>query len=215
MSGAGKVVCVTGASGYVASWLVKLLLEHHYTVRATIRDLSDPRKVAHLKELEGSKERLRLFQADLNEGGSFDSAVDGCDGVFHAASPMFSSVTDPQAELVEPAVKGTLNVLRSCRKVPSVKRVVLTSSTAAVMVNKNPPSSDVIVDETYFSDPEICKEKELWYPLSKTLAEEAAWKFANENGIDLVVMNPCLVLGPLLQPTLNLSSEMILNLVRE
>lgn len=66
-----------------------------------------------------------------------------------------------QAELVEPAVKGTLNVLRSCRKVPSVKRVVLTSSTAAVMVNKNPPSSDVIVDETYFSDPEICKEKEV------------------------------------------------------
>ncbi|CAI9769732.1 unnamed protein product [Fraxinus pennsylvanica] len=215
MSGAGKVVCVTGASGYVASWLVKLLLEHHYTVRATIRDLGDPRKVAHLKELEGSKERLHLFQADLNEDGSFDSAVDGCDGVFHAASPVFSSVTDPQAELVEPAVKGTLNVLRSCRKVSSVKRVVLTSSTAAVMVNKNPPSPDVIIDETYFSDPAICKEKELWYPLSKTLAEKAAWKFANENCIYLVVMNPCLVLGPLLQPTLNLSSEIILNLVRE
>lgn len=62
-------------------------------------DTGDPRKVAHLKELEGSKERLDLFQADLNEDGSFDSAVDGCDGVFHAASPVFSSVTDPQVHL--------------------------------------------------------------------------------------------------------------------
>ncbi|KAL2478317.1 NAD(P)-binding Rossmann-fold superfamily protein [Forsythia ovata] len=215
MSGSGKVVCVTGASGYVASWLVKLLLQHHYTVRATVRDLSDPRKVAHLKELQGSKERLHLFQADLNEDGSFDSAVDGCEGVFHAASPVFFSATDPQAELIEPAVKGTLNVLRSCRKVSSVKRVVLTSSTAAVTVNKNPPSPDVIIDETCFSDPVFCKEKELWYPLSKTLAEEAAWKFVEENGIDLVVMNPSLVFGPLLQPTLNFTSGIILNLLKE
>ncbi|KAL2461222.1 NAD(P)-binding Rossmann-fold superfamily protein [Abeliophyllum distichum] len=215
MSGSGKVVCVTGASGYVASWLVKLLLQQHYTVRATVRDLGDPRKVSHLKELQGSKERLHLFQADLNEEGSFDSAVDGCEGVFHAASPVFFSATDPQAELIEPAVKGTLNVLRSCRKVSSVKRVVLTSSTAAVTVNKNPPSPDVIIDETCFSDPVFCKEKELWYPLSKTLAEEAAWKFVEENGIDLVVMNPSLVFGPLLQPTLNFTSEIILNLLKE
>ncbi|CAI9764981.1 unnamed protein product [Fraxinus pennsylvanica] len=215
MSGEGKVVCVTGASGYVASWLVKLLLQRHYTVNATVRDLSDPSKIAHLMELEGSKERLRLFKANLNEDGSFDSAVDGCEGVFHAASPVFFSVTDAQAQLLEPAVKGTLNVLRSCRNVPSIKRVVLTSSIAAVTSVKNPPSLDVIIDETCFSDPVFCKEKELWYALSKTLAEEAAWKFANENGIDLVVMNPGLVIGPLLQPTLNLTSEIILNLVKE
>ncbi|KAL2461224.1 NAD(P)-binding Rossmann-fold superfamily protein [Abeliophyllum distichum] len=215
MSGSRKVVCVTGASGYVASWLVKLLLQHHYTVRATVRDLSDPKKVAHLKELQGSKERLHLFQADLNEEGSFDSAVDGCEGVFHAASPVFFSATDPQAEPIEPAVKGTLNVLRSCRKVSSVKRVVLTSSMAAVMANKNSPSPDVIIDETCFSDPVFSKEKELWYPLSKTLAEEAAWKFVEENDIDLVVMNPGLVFGPLLQPKLNSTSEMILNLLKE
>ncbi|CAI9764980.1 unnamed protein product [Fraxinus pennsylvanica] len=166
-------------------------------------------------ELEGSKERLHLFKANLNEDGSFDSAVDGCEGVFHAASPVFFSVTDPQAQLLEPAVKGTLNVLRSCRNVPSIKRVVLTSSIAAVTSFKNPPSLDAIIDETCFSDPVFCKEKELWYALSKTLAEEAAWKFANENGIDLVVMNPGLVIGPLLQPTLNLTSETILNLVKE
>lgn len=213
-NGVGKLVCVTGASGYTASWLVKLLLDRGYIVNATVRNLSDPSKTAHLMELEGSKERLQLFQANLNEEGSFDSAIDGCDGVFHVASPVLLSATDPQAELIEPAMKGTLNVLRSCRKVPSVKRVVLTSSIAAVTFNNNPLNPDDIIDEFLFSDPVYCKEKELWYFLSKTLAEEAAWKFADENGIDLVVMNPGLTIGPLLQPTLNSSSEIILNIFK-
>ncbi|XP_022856886.1 tetraketide alpha-pyrone reductase 1-like [Olea europaea var. sylvestris] len=178
-------------------------------------DTGDSSNFAHLMELEGSKERLHLFQANLSEDGSFDSAIDGCEGVFHAASPVLFSVTDPQEELIEPAVKGTLNVLRSCKKVPSVKRVVLTSSMAAVMFNSNPLNPDGIVDEACFSDPVFCKEQEQWYCLSKTLAEEVAWKFADENGIDLVVMNPGLVIGPLLQPTLNSTSEMILNIIKE
>ncbi|KAJ0038515.1 hypothetical protein Pint_23938 [Pistacia integerrima] len=148
-----KVVCVTGASGYIASWLVKLLLESGYAVKATVRD-PDDHKVKHLHEFDGAKEKLLLFKADLLEEGSFDSAIDGCE------------------ELIDPAVKGTLNVLKSCAKVQSVKRS--------------------------------------WYALSKTLAEEAAWKFAKENGIDLVTLHPGVVIGPFLQPTLNLSVEGIL-----
>ncbi|KAK4488610.1 hypothetical protein RD792_004377 [Penstemon davidsonii] len=209
-----QVVCVTGASGYVASWLVKLLLDHGYTVKATVRSLSDPSKVGHLKALEGAKERLHLFEANLVEEGSFDSIVDGCQCVFHTASPVILKVSDPQAELMEPAIKGTLNVLESCTKVSSIKRVVITSSTAAVMTNRNPKGPDVIIDETWFSDPEFCQETEQWYNKSKVLAEKAAWKFAEENGIDLVVMNPGSVLGPLLQPTLNFSSEFVLSLVK-
>ncbi|KAK3038786.1 hypothetical protein RJ639_027373 [Escallonia herrerae] len=197
MSGAGKVVCVTGASGYIASWLVKLLLDRGYTVKATVRSLNDPKKTEHLLALGGAKERLHLFEANLVEEESFDSAIDGCDGVFHTASPVYLSVTDPQAELIDPAVKGTLNVLRSCAKVSSVKRVVVTSSTASVISNNKPLKPDVA-----------------WYPLSKTLAEEAAWKFGKENGIDMVMINPGFVIGPCLQPTLNLTSEAILNLVK-
>ncbi|KAM7472535.1 hypothetical protein LguiA_010718 [Lonicera macranthoides] len=216
MNGGGgvKVACVTGASGYVASWLVKLLLHHGYTIKATVRTLDDPRKTEHLLALDGAKERLHLFEADLIEEGSFDTVVNGCDGVFHTASPVSLSVTDPQAELIDPAVKGTLNVLRSCAKVSSIKRVVVTSSIASVSFNGRPLNSDVVVDETWFSDPSFCQESKLWYPLSKTLAEGAAWKFAKENGIDLVTLHPGYVIGPLLQPTLNFTSEVFLNLIK-
>lgn len=212
-SGNGKVVCVTGASGFIASWLVKLLLNQGYTVKATVRDPVDAKKTEHLRALDGATERLHLVKANLLEEGSFDSAVDGCEGVFHTASPFYHAVTDPQAELIEPAVKGTLNVLNSCIKTPSVKRVVVTSSMAAVAYNERPRTPDVVVDETWFSSSELCREMKMWYVLSKTLAEEAAWKFSKEHGIDIVTINPAMVIGPLLQPTLNTSCAAILNLI--
>ncbi|KAG8370976.1 hypothetical protein BUALT_Bualt13G0039200 [Buddleja alternifolia] len=210
---ATKTVCVTGASGYIASWLVKFLLQRGYTVKASVRDLNDPKKTKHLLELDGAKEKLQLIKANLLEEGSFDAVVDGCDGVFHTASPFYHSVTDPQAELIDPALKGTLNVLGSCAKTPSVKRVVLTSSMAAVAFNSKPRTPDVVVDDTWWSDPELCKQNQQWYVLSKTLAEDAAWKFVKEKGIDMVTINPAMVIGPLLQPTLNTSSAAILNLI--
>ncbi|XP_021281693.1 cinnamoyl-CoA reductase 1-like isoform X3 [Herrania umbratica] len=192
----------------------------------------DPKKTEHLLALDGAKERLHLFKAELLDKGAFDSVVDGCEGVFHTASPFYLNVKDPQqpylacllkhvangrrnklAEMIDPAVKGTLNVLRSCAKVPSIKRVVITSSIVAVIFNGRPLGPDVIVDETWFSDPSFCEKSKLWYMLSKTLAEEAAWKYAKENGIDMVTVNPGLVIGPLLQPTINTSVEPILKLI--
>ncbi|XP_047325549.1 phenylacetaldehyde reductase-like [Impatiens glandulifera] len=213
MSGVGKTVCVTGASGYIASWLVKLLLHRGYTVRATVRDPNDSKKTQHLLSLDGAKERLHLFKANLLENGSFDSVVEGCEGVFHTASPFYHDVKDPEAELIEPAVKGTLNVLGSCTKIQSLKRVVLTSSIAAVAYNEKPRTPEVVVDETWYSSPDLCKKNKMWYVLSKTLAEDAAWKFVNEKGIDMVTINPAMVIGPLLQPTLNTSAAAILNLI--
>ncbi|XP_040373013.1 phenylacetaldehyde reductase isoform X2 [Rosa chinensis] len=207
--GESKVVCVTGASGFIASWLVKFLLQRGYTVKATVRDPDDQKKTEHLLTLDGAKERLHLFKADLLEEGSFYTAIDGCECVFHTASPVLRSVssTNPQAELIEPALKGTLNVLGSCVKVQSIRRVVITSSMAAVGFNGKPLAADVIVDESWFSDPAFCEKSKLWYMLSKTLAEEAAWKFAKEKGIDIITINPGWVIGPLLQTTLNLRTE--------
>ncbi|KAH0894977.1 hypothetical protein HID58_057406 [Brassica napus] len=223
-----KTVCVTGASGYIASWIVKLLLLRGYTVKASVRDPSlslfsiqshskttyDPRKTEHLLALEGAEERLQLFKANLLEEGSFDSAIDGCQGVFHTASPFYHDVKDPQAELLDPAVKGTINVLSTCLKTPSVKRVVLTSSIAAVAFNGMPRTPDTIVDETWFADPDYCRAAKLWYVLSKTLAENAAWKFAKENDMQLVSINAAMVIGPLLQPTLNTSAAAVLSLIK-
>ncbi|CAI0455039.1 unnamed protein product [Linum tenue] len=237
-SGDGNVVAVTGASGFIASWLVKLLLQHGYTVKASVRDPSqtlslslsysvfpsffhflsakrkaDRKKTAHLLELPGAKERLELFKADLLDDGSFDSVVQGCAGVFHTASPVSFTAADPQAEIIDPAVKGTLNVLKSCVKSATVKRVIVTSSAAALFFTGKPMNQDSVVDETWFSDPMICQERKLWYQLGKTLAEIAGRDFANENGIELVTIHPGLVSGPFLHPTLCFSVEVILNLV--
>ncbi|XP_078151960.1 phenylacetaldehyde reductase-like isoform X2 [Carex rostrata] len=212
-----KLVCVTGGSGYIASWLVKLLLQRGYTVRASVRDPSDPNKTEHLRALDGASERLHLYKANLLEEGSFDAAIAGCVGVFHTASPCLLNVneTNFQAELIDPAVKGTLNVLRSCVKASSVKRVVMTSSMASINYNERAQSPDVVVDETWFSDPDFCVRSKLWYQLSKILAEEAACKFSKQTGVELVTINPGLVIGPLLQPTLNLSPSFIYNLINE
>ena len=118
--------------------------------------VDDPKKVDHLVKLDGAKERLQLFKANLLEEGAFDSVVEGCHGVFHTASPFYHDVKDPQAELIDPALKGTLNVLQSCAKSPSLKRLVLTSSIAAVAYNGKPRTPDVLVDETWFTDADFC-----------------------------------------------------------
>ncbi|KAL0377160.1 UNVERIFIED_CONTAM: Cinnamoyl-CoA reductase 1 [Sesamum calycinum] len=100
-------------------------------------------------------------------------------------------------------------------KVASVKRVVVTSSIAAVNCNRKDQGPNVVVDETWFSDSDFCKETEKWYWLAKTLAEEAAWKYAQEHGMNLVALNPGFVVGPLLHPTLNTSSHLILHILRD
>ncbi|VVA90397.1 unnamed protein product [Arabis nemorensis] len=213
MNGEGKVVCVTGASGYIASWIVKLLLLRGYTVRATVRDPKDQKKTDHLLALEGSKERLKLLKANLLDEGSFEHAINGCDAVFHTASPVTLTPTNPQAELIEPAVKGTINILKACAKVSSVKRVIVTSSMATVLFPRSPLKPNDSIDENSFSDPSFCEDKKLWYILSKTLAEDAAWQFAKANKIDLITMNPGLVIGPILQPTLNFSVDVIADFI--
>ncbi|KAL4561217.1 hypothetical protein LXL04_033380 [Taraxacum kok-saghyz] len=179
MIGEGKAVCVTGASGYIASWLVKFLLQRGYTVHAIVRSLDDPKKTQHLIAFDGANERLSLFEANLTEEGSFDSAVNGCECVFHMASPLIPpvSVSDPKSQYLDPAVNGTLNVLKSAAKVSSLKRVVLTSSMTAVLNGVKPREFGAVVDETWFSDPATCEQKKLWYPLSKIVAENAAVKF--------------------------------------
>ncbi|RAL41400.1 hypothetical protein DM860_010194 [Cuscuta australis] len=194
----GQVVCVTGAGGFIASWLVKLLLEKGYTVRGTVRNPEDE-KNSHLRELEGAKERLSLTRAELLDFQSLREAINGCDGVFHTASP----VTDDPEQMVEPAVIGTKNVITAAAEA-GVRRVVFTSSIGAVYMDPN-RHPDKVVDETCWSDLDFCKNTKNWYCYGKMVAEKTAWEEAKEKGVDLVVINPVLVLGPLLQPTINAS----------
>lgn len=191
-----KLACVTGGSGFVAALLVKRLLEKGYAVNTTVRDPANKTKVSHLVDLQGLGE-LKLYQADLTDEGSFDEAISGCDIVFHVATPVHFESKDPENDMIKPAIQGTLNVLKSCMKAKTVKRVVLTSSAAAVSLNQLTGTGHV-VDEECWSDVEfLASEKPpTWgYPVSKTLAEKAAWKFAEENKLDLITVIPVLMAG--------------------
>ncbi|KAF5741779.1 Bifunctional dihydroflavonol 4-reductase/flavanone 4-reductase [Tripterygium wilfordii] len=203
LSGHGQTVCVTGAGGFIASWMVKLLLEKGYTVKGTVRNPDDPKNV-HLRELEGANERLILCRADLLDYEMLKEAIAGCDGVFHTASP----VTDDPEQMVEPAVNGTKNVIIAAAEA-KVRRVVFTSSIGAVYMDPT-RSADDVVDESCWSNLEFCQNTKNWYCYGKAVAEQAAWEVAKEKEVDLVVVNPVLVLGPVLQPTINASIMHIL-----
>ncbi|CAM0909955.1 unnamed protein product [Alopecurus aequalis] len=216
MEGTGRTTtaCVTGAGGFVASWLVKLLLSRGggYTVHGTVRDPGDA-KNAHLAALDGAAERLRLFKADLLDYGSMATAVAGCDVVFHVACPVLANSTpNPEVDLLAPALTGTMNVLKACSEA-KVKRLVMVSSLAAVMVNPSWPGEKAM-DEECWSDVDYCRTTENWYFLSKTLAELEAFEYAKKTGLDVVTLCPSLVIGPLLQPTLNASSSVIVDFLK-
>ncbi len=195
-----KPVLVTGANGYVASWLVKKLVEDGITVHAAVRSPEDENKVGHLTELEkNASGKIVFFKADLLTMGSYKEAMQGCELVYHTASPFFTDVKDPVSELIEPAKNGTQNVLETAKEVKSVRRVVLTSSCAAIYTDAidtvNAPGGK-ITEQMWNTTASIEYQP---YSYSKTLAEKEAWRIAeSQNQWDLVTINPSFVMGPAL-----------------
>eukprot|EP00002_Diphylleia_rotans_P032941 TRINITY_DN6964_c0_g1_i1.p1 TRINITY_DN6964_c0_g1~~TRINITY_DN6964_c0_g1_i1.p1 ORF type:complete len:352 (-),score=83.49 TRINITY_DN6964_c0_g1_i1:117-1172(-) len=204
------IVVVTGATGYIASHIVQQLLEKGYTVRATARNPSKTDTIKHLTSLSGADERLKFYAADLLDEGSFDAAVDGADVVIHTASPFaVGKVSNPQAFFIDPAVKGTKNVLTSVAKFPSVKRVVLTSSCIAVYGSPTERGENHLFTEADWNQHSTLDNDP--YGLSKRLAEEAAWEMAKaQTNYKLVVVNPGLVIGPTLSGRSDSASVTIL-----
>lgn len=197
-----KPVMVTGANGYVASWLVKKLLEDGITVHAAVRNPEDHNKLSHLVELaKHASGKIKFFKADLLTPGSYKEAMEGCELVYHTASPFTTKVKDPETELIQPAVLGTEYLLVTANEVSSVKRIVLTSSCAAIYADAidtiNAPGG-MITEAVWNTSGSIDYQP---YSLSKTLAEKKAWEIADkQDNWDLVVMNPSFVMGPALNP---------------
>ncbi|CAH9067449.1 unnamed protein product [Cuscuta europaea] len=194
-------VCVTGASGFIGSWLVMRLLQRGYHVHATVRDPGNTKKVKHLLELSKADLNLTLWKGLLEEEGSFDEAIAGCEGVFHVATPMDFESKDPENEVIKPTIKGMVSIINSCVKAKTVKRLVFTSSAGTLNVQE---TQKPIYDESNWSDLDFIYNKKMtgWmYFVSKTLAEKEAWKVAKEKKIDFISIIPPLVVGKFITPT--------------
>ncbi len=214
-----KLVLVTGATGYIGGHVVREFLENGYRVRGTVRDLSNRKKYEHLHELGkrfalvGGLPGLEIVEADLERDDGWDAAVEGCTYVEHVASPFPSVAPADENDLVRPAVEGTLRVLRAAAKSSTVKRVVVTSSVAAVAYGHGDTGGRTLTEEDW-SVPEKCEA----YQKSKTLAERAAWDFIAKQpagrGLELAVINPGFVAGPLSGPEIGTSGEVVGRLMR-
>ncbi|KIP03369.1 hypothetical protein PHLGIDRAFT_110983 [Phlebiopsis gigantea 11061_1 CR5-6] len=203
--GKGKVL-VSGTNGYIAMWVVKSLLEKGYSVRGTVRSES---KIAHLKDtFKSYGDKLDVVVvSDITKDCAFHEAVVGVEAIAHTASPFYTTAKEPD-ELLDPAVRGTLSILQSAlAHGDTVKRVVITSSTAAIASPSPTPRVFTEADWNEYS-PRVVAEQGAaappadMYRASKALAERAAWDFVAKHkeriGWDLAVINPPFVYGPVL-----------------
>ena len=199
-------VLVTGATGFIAGHGIEELLKHGYDVRGTVRDLATA-DVEHLHAIaRRSPSSLELVEATLDAEAGWAAAVDGVTYVWHMASPNPPEVLRHEDELIRPAVDGTLRVLRAAAASGTVRRVVMTSSLEAIARGYN-RSDNRVRTESDWSNP----ERSAPYAKSKYYAERAAWDFVGSQAaqLELVAINPGLVLGPLLHAERTTSLEVI------
>lgn len=207
-----SLVLVTGATGFIASHIIKQLQEQGYKVRGTVRSLQDEDKVKRLNELcPEAEHKLELVEADLTKPESWEAAVKDVTNVIHVASPFPAQTPKDENEIVQPAVEGTQAILKACVQAKSVKRVVITSSCVAVGWGPAALAADPnkVFTEEDWTDPEKLDA----YGKSKTLAEKAAWDYVkelpDEDKIELAVVNPAYVMGPVINGAQCTSLEVV------
>eukprot|EP01080_Neovahlkampfia_damariscottae_P008586 gene8586-411_t len=211
-------VCVTGANGFIALHVIIQLLEKKYHVNATVRNFSNKNKLKFLHSIQQQfPEKLTLFEADLLDINSFDKVIEGCDYVLHLASPVIAAekIQDSEKEIISPAIKGTENVLKSVLKYKkNIKKIVITSSIASVCSPISVKNNSIIT-ETDWNTTSTLEEHFGNYRIGKTKAEKYATKFCHDNDINMISINPGLVIGEILHSDfeLNFSSEVVLKLL--
>ncbi|BGP03186.1 putative uncharacterized oxidoreductase [Rhodotorula toruloides] len=201
---ASSFVLISGPSGFLGAHVAQQLLQAGFRVRGTVRSKEKGQYLVDRFKQQGLDKFEFVIVEDVEAPGAFDEAVKGVDAVVHTASPFHFNVTDPYKDLINPAVQGTLNALRSAAKEPRVKRVVITSSFAAVVNPHDPVYTFTEQDWNEFS-PKQVEEKgkdvdpSQAYRCSKTKAEQAAWKFVEEEkpAFDITTIQPPLIFGPL------------------
>lgn len=170
--------------------------------------------ISYLTNLPLASKKLQICHADLNQPDSFDTAIEGCVGVFHLAHPMDDDGGKEREETVtKRAVEGMMGILKACLKSTTVKRVIYTSSAATILFNDKGQS---VTDENTWSDLDICRNSKLVNPsylVSKIMTERLALEFAEENGLDLVTLVLPVVVGPFICPTIPSSVSIALAMI--
>ena len=187
-----ELVLLTGVSGFIAKHVALKLLNAGYNVRGTLRrmDRADEVRAALAPYLTDHAGQISFVQADLESDAGWAEAFHGVSALLHTASPFPLSQPKDPAQVIRPAVEGTERVLKAAAAA-GVSRVVLTSSTVAVLNEAKP---DTLQDEADWCD--IHLPSTTAYAKSKTLAERAAWEIAKSRGLKLTTVNPGLVVGP-------------------
>jgi dihydroflavonol-4-reductase len=206
----GKVL-VTGGSGFLGGWCVVELLRRGYTVKTTVRSLSREAQVrAAVASAVDAEDRLAVLAADLMSDDGWPEAVEDCEYVLHVASPFPPKQPKDPDELIVPAREGTLRVLRSGLDA-GVKRIVVTSSIAAIRLSKDAAARPL--NEGDWTDPDSPGLTP--YVRSKAIAELAAWDLVRERGEEdrLAVVNPGAIIGPVLNDDLSYSLQAVQRLL--
>lgn len=210
---ANDTVLVTGGNGFLGAYCVLTLLRSGHRVRTTIRDVRNAPRLLEMLRVGGAHDAdsVEVVAADLNEDAGWSEAVAGCRHVLHVASPYPSRRPRDEDELIRPARDGSLRVLRAARDA-GVERVVLTSSFAAIGYGHRTAPAHTFT-EADWTDPEAPGVEA--YQRSKTLAERAAWGFVATEGsaLELAVVNPVGIIGPLLHPEPTTSMQLMTQLL--
>ena len=196
-------VLVTGSTGFIGLHCIHQLIEKGYSVNGTLRSKSREEEVrSSLKKANLSDANLSLYECDLMSDDGWEKAIDGCDYVLHIASPFINGLPDHEDDLIKPALTGTQRILKLSATNPQIKKIIITSSFAAVGDTFN---GQTVFNESDWSDPN--NNKISAYNKSKTLAEKSAWDFMESNpSFKLTVINPVGVIGPMLSDDIGTSN---------
>ena len=196
-------VLVTGSTGFIGLHCIHQLIEKGYSVNGTLRSKSREEEVrSSLKKANLSDANLSLYECDLMSDDGWEKAIDGCDYVLHIASPFINGLPDHEDDLIKPALTGTQRILKLSATNPQIKKIIITSSFAAVGDTFN---GQTVFNESDWSDPN--NNKISAYNKSKTLAEKSAWDFMESNpSFKLTVINPVGVIGPMLSDDIGISN---------
>jgi len=199
------LVVVSGASGYIALHIIQQLLEQGYQVRGTLRTMSRAANIKTALAKHTDISDLSFVEADLLSDNGWEEAMVGARYLMHVASPVPARAPKDENDLIIPAREGAIRALKAAVKA-GVERVVMTSSVAAIYAGRKENRPYTEEDWSDLTQPISGYSA---YAKSKTLAEKAAWDFAQENRLELTVINPCLVVGPLIDPDGSASVEVI------